>query len=362
MTVPLTPASALPPVGDGLPATFRDRGVSVPFTTPMLAGTRAREAEPGGTELVVLNPSGGRGVYVLTCSNLRALCRPNVHDARLNQRISVLPSITPASVRDAAREVAAIGLAGREAMAAALALADADEQDRRQTEAALLAALTRRLGPPIHEPAEAGQMAERLAPLLGTDPQSVAADLTTLVEALLPVGLPGQPTAGRAARMVKRLATLAQELNLWLCDNIPDTNADLADMVLCAAELTGAAADAALAAAHGLIGDPVGLLRAFAKAPELVTRRISQPEWLLDGWEQVCLLWQCADGPANRHGILAEMARLVPNLPREVSEWMALPGASAENRRTIGLDATRRSDATGLGLAARNERLRALAI
>ena len=141
-----SPASASLPVRDYRPATFRERGVAVPFTTPLLAGARVREADQGGTELVMLNPSGAPGVYILASNALGALCRPSVHDTRLNQKISTLPHITPASVRNAAREVAASGLAGRAAMAAALALGEADERDRQQIETAMLAALARQIG------------------------------------------------------------------------------------------------------------------------------------------------------------------------------------------------------------------------
>src|SRR5215472_10209040 len=110
MAFQLTPVSA--PSRDYVPATFRERGVAVPFTTPLLTGARVRRAEQGGTELLMLNPAGAPGVYILPSTGLGTLCRPSVHDTRLNQRISTLPTITPASVRDAAREVAASGLAG----------------------------------------------------------------------------------------------------------------------------------------------------------------------------------------------------------------------------------------------------------
>lgn len=361
MAFQLTPSSAPPSVRDYLPATFRERGVAVPFTTPLLAGARVRVAEQGGTELVMLNPSGGRGVYILASNALGALCRPSVHDTRLNQKISILPSITPASVRDAARQVAASGLAGREAMATALALAKSDERDRQQIETALLARLANQLGPPIQDPVAVGQIADRLAPLLAIAPQSVIAALKALVEGLLSIGLPGQLPAGRAARMIERLASLGLDLNLWLCDTVADTNADLADMILAAAELTRSAAGAALAALRCLVADPMGLLRAFAKTPEPITQRMARPEWLLDGWEPVYLLWQCAEGPAGRHGTLVQMARLVPSLPREALDWIASQAESPSLRRPIELDPNSGNDALGRGLAARNERLRALA-
>ena len=48
------------------PATFLDRGVTVPFTTPMLMGARARPREDReGLEVIIANPSGTSGVYIL---------------------------------------------------------------------------------------------------------------------------------------------------------------------------------------------------------------------------------------------------------------------------------------------------------
>ena len=59
------PANALPAATPYHPTTFLERGVVVPFTTPLLAGARARSARKPGIELVLHNPSGGLGVYVM---------------------------------------------------------------------------------------------------------------------------------------------------------------------------------------------------------------------------------------------------------------------------------------------------------
>src|SRR5207253_8622990 len=88
-------------------------GVAVPFTTPLLTGARARPAQRGRAELIVPNPSGGRGVYVLPWSGVRELCRPTVHDTRLNEMVAALPSVTPSAIRAAARQIAAQGQIGR---------------------------------------------------------------------------------------------------------------------------------------------------------------------------------------------------------------------------------------------------------
>ena len=110
------------------------------------------------------------------------------------------------------------------------------ERDRQQIETAMLAALARQLGAQISGPLNVGQMAVQLASRLGIQPRSVAAALSALAEGLLSVGLPGQPSPGRAARMMERLASLSLDLNLWLCDMVADTNSDLADLILAAAE------------------------------------------------------------------------------------------------------------------------------
>jgi hypothetical protein len=53
------------------PATFLERGAVVPFTTPLLSGTRARKAERGGAELLVPNPSGSSKRGVTTSRPIR---------------------------------------------------------------------------------------------------------------------------------------------------------------------------------------------------------------------------------------------------------------------------------------------------
>src|SRR4051794_34879392 len=110
------------------PATFQDRGAAVAFTTPMLAGSRVRDNPRRGKELVIHNPSGRRGVYVLPLPGVRDQYRPTVHDVVLLQRIGELRTIDPATIRKAALGVAREGFAGPEARMAAEAVTEADRQ------------------------------------------------------------------------------------------------------------------------------------------------------------------------------------------------------------------------------------------
>src|SRR5487761_2683842 len=92
---------SLPLVQSFHPATFLERGVALPFTTPALANTRGRPGERGGFEMIVPNPSGGRGVYIIGWDGVRQFCRPTVHDTRLAARLAVLPAVTQRGERGA---------------------------------------------------------------------------------------------------------------------------------------------------------------------------------------------------------------------------------------------------------------------
>jgi hypothetical protein len=59
----------------------------------MLAGARLRNSERTGIELVLQNPSGGRGVYILRWPGVQALCSPTLHDTVLFRRLTSLAVI-----------------------------------------------------------------------------------------------------------------------------------------------------------------------------------------------------------------------------------------------------------------------------
>ena len=91
----------------------------------------------------------------------------------------------------------------------------------------------------------------------------------------------------------------------------------------------------------------------------------TRPDWLLDGWEQICLVWRYASDDDSRRAALIEIAGLVPVLPREVAEWSREASdldASLRLRRMIPLNEDWR---TGMpltqALIARNEYFRAIA-
>lgn len=145
MSATAQPASRpdVQPVDAFLPTTFLERGVAVPFTTPQLNGARARPGERNPLELVVQNPSGGRGVYILSWDHISSLYTLTLNDRRLIEAVVKLRGVTPDTIRTTAREVASEGLAGRGAVTAAKKARESDDLERLQANFDLLLELVR---------------------------------------------------------------------------------------------------------------------------------------------------------------------------------------------------------------------------
>jgi hypothetical protein len=364
----------LPLVQSYHPTTFLERGVAVPFTTPMLSGARARPGERGGPELIVPSPSGSRGVYVLAWSSVRELCHPTVHDSRLNQKVAAMGTVTPSAIRAAARDVAAEGLAGRAAASAAGSARETEQQEVLVANFRLLLALVEQV-----EPDEAVQAADeatdsalearakralaRIAPRLGGSAEHLATSLENMAPLFAGTGLGVGGDAGRAGRALDVVRRVRNETLAW-SQQASDESAEQAAMVANVADLTIGCTESTLADAHAQIRDMTGLLQRWLTEEAKIRQFAARPEWLLDGWEQVCLLWLTAQSDTARRAVLPEMTLMVPVIPREAGDWVERPiemDSATRFRRTVSLNEDWRTGSAVFGLVARNEQIRALA-
>ncbi|MFT8243605.1 hypothetical protein [Roseomonas sp. BN140053] len=328
------------------PVTFLERGTSMGFTTPLLLGARARPLEKpsGGSslELIVLNPSGGEGVYVLPWVAMPDLCTPSLHDRQLWTRVADLRAPSPHRVRGITRALAAEGYAGREAArAAALALAQA-KQSRLATHYVLLLRLIRQsespgagLPPPEQEDPERlarrarAVLADKLADAAG-GPEAAYRAIEEVAEILDPVGLPGDPTQAVLPRLLPELEALERALDGFV-ETSDEVDRACARLVAGAIRVTLGMARAALAEVLALAEDVPALLRCWLVNPQEVQRLAGRPDWLLDGWEMILGLWREAGGEAVR-----DMAVLVPLVPTEAHGWAGFD-PSWEQERAQGL-------------------------
>ena len=276
-------------------------------------------------------------------------------------------------IRRIGREVAAEGLAGEEAIEAAQKAEDQDKSDRLVANYHLLVALVSQVNNAsegqssgdVTAPAELLKLSQvtldQIAPLLGRSSNWVAGALEAIADVMACIGVTVGSTTGRVPRLVQLLQRCAKEIADWGRTESLD-RAAYADMIYSVANFTWVLAEATLSHARALTGNMVTLLRTWASAPDTVADLAGRPDWLLDGWEQICLLWDLAKDDAARRASLVEITQLLPILPREASEWSNLASKtdiSSRLRRVIPLNEDWRTGTKVFELIARNERLRA---
>lgn len=367
------------------PTTFLERGAVVPFTTPLLAGARVRAAQRAGLELVLPNPAGGKGFYVLPWTGVQEFCSLTLHDRQLQDRAAGLQSVTPSGIRQAAREVAASGYAGREAREAAARAQRQAGDDQLATNYYLLLILVAQveesaLSQSFEQTPElelrAKRAVARIAPDLGLEPDFVSTLLEELAVILQGIGI--GPIAKKALlpRALGNLAALRHDLEQWTAVHNDET-AELADIIGVTADLTISCASKAIADVRISTEKMSALLSRWRTDPQALSSWAARPEWLLDGWEPICLLWSEASTVTTRRAALREMIDLVPILPKEVGDWIGMAEQieavnvykrfSTLNRDwrsglpVLDLGEDGPTQATALDRVARNERLRALA-
>jgi hypothetical protein len=355
------------------PATFRSRGVGAPFTTPMLSGTRIRESK-SGIELVVPNPSGARGVYILDWGGVRTLGTPNVHDTVLVRRVSSLARLDPAGMRDAALAVALDGHAGRDAAEAAKRSIARDAAHRLNAHFLLMIGLIERVHPAgvkaitLAEHAEeverrGSAILHKLAPMMGRSAADLADALAAMGNVFTPTGIGANDTDARIPRLLARLDEARESLSEWLRADAENDIGGLGRAIAGAMQTASGYGRTILVSTRAELADPMGLLKRWFKDSEAVVTMANRADSMLDGWEWVCLLWLAARTETERRRALLEMAQLVPVLPGEAANWTDLPPPPETLRQPCRVTSREdgwRSGGAAFALTERNEIMRAM--
>ena len=358
------------------PATFMERGVALPLTTPILAGSRARPADGYRLELIIFNPAGGRGVYVLPWESLGVFCRPTMHDCVFAERMAARSNISPTSIRRVAREIAAEGLAGEDASEAARVAAEADKADLILANYNLLMLLSDQLGddcgtlrkdaPSLAEdPAGRLRLAvEVVAEKIGRSADWTAAALEDMAETMGGIGLDGNATKARLQQLMDRLRHTQTDIHRWATNGKNDTNIEYAVLFCSVANLTLSVAQQTIMAARALTDNMVELLREWASEPERIRDLAARPDWLLDGWERICVVWQSAQDAPSQERALTEIMGLNPVMPKEVTVWtggenQVVDREVKRHRRIVPFNKDWLTGESVFDLIARNEQIRA---
>jgi hypothetical protein len=307
------------------PLTFQERGVAAPFTAPLLAGARIRNSARDGIELVVPNPSGAPGIYVLPWAAAAEAYRPTLHDAVLLQRLAGPVPLHPRTVRAVAWDVAREGLAGNQARTAAEAAAASDRSERLRAASRLLRALFEQIEPSAQRSKaserQINPLLRRLAPVLGCSGQRIREALASLSDLFAPLGLAPNDNGSRAVRLIGRLRQTRDQMTKLSAQADAGGGYWLLNSVTASMETALDCARTSIGDARALFTDPLTLLKNWIATPANIVGLATRTEWILDGWERISLLWQITHGDMARRGVVPEIAQLVPVLPGEVMQW-----------------------------------------
>jgi hypothetical protein len=355
------------------PASFRERGATVPFTTPLLLNARIRAATSGrGYEMVVANPSGGRGALIMPWSSMPDICSPTLFDKHLWESFHAAEDISPIGIRHEAQRLAAQGLAGRRAALAAKDAQRRDQAGQRLMRSMLLETLiaasegpTEAAGRPnLADTASFLKRGERAVARAAALAQMPVAEFTTDLEALA-VALSGSAPkiAGEDARlrdMITNLDDLANQVTDWAGDQSEGAPHVLAArFIVETARQTLECAEMALATTDALIADLGLFVPKWRSERDKVIERARGPEWVLDGWKTPIGLWAAADAVQRRSAIW-EIALIAPILPREAKAWLGKVSDWRETPRRTTQVVRDKSDwrsGNAMELVARNEHL-----
>ncbi len=288
------------------------RGVVVPFTTPQFVGARLRVNREGQFELLLRNPSGGKGVYLIELRAAHRFSTISLHDRILLAELLKLVRVSPRNVRLCARRVALWGAAGHRAhLAARAALRREEERTARLREH-----LVRRL-----ETAAAGD---------GPSGETLQEAAREIAEHSVAIGLPAAGIPSDHAEVLRGLPVLAATLDKWRRDGA-DRVVEVAAEVARAAREAHEAAARELERRHGELADGRVLLARWQENRVELLEGLQFCDWLLDGWADRCALWQAAPATdrASQRAALVHIAKLLPP-PLDV-ERDACRGDSAVN-------------------------------
>lgn len=318
------------------------------------------------------NPAGGKGVYVVQWAGVRALSTPTVHDTLLFQRLGCLIDLDPKGVREAALGAALDGHAGQDALASAQKIIVTDRMQRVQADFLLLQSLVNKAEPgnlmnattrtPEFDQ-RVNTVLQRLASILRRPVSQLAAALSAIGGAFAPIGIAQHDTTARIPRLIERLETTCNALSDWAKADADEELGGLAMAVATSIKTAAKWGRTVMASSRALLEDPLTLLKRYLADADDVLTLAARADWLLDGWERVCLLWQVPCSVTSRSAALLEMTQCFPVLPREAFDWrnpsMSLP-TSDQSCRVVSADGRWRSGSSAFVMIERNEKLRAM--
>lgn len=367
---------ALTMAGNWKPATFLERGVAVPFTTPIIAQARCRPDKRGNVEMIVPNPSGGDGNYVMPLAAIANFCTPSLHDQFLLEQLETIEHITPAAIRTIASEAAMQGFAGRLAAKAAKQRLAESESLLMMNYLVLFAKAVQAAGdnkatwrnlnmedPKIR--ARTKRLIGDFAPKLGMAPDKLLDELEAISRAVAFTGCGEPAIPSPATRQLDQLRVFTKTVNAW--QKTSSELRQLPGLIVNSANLTIDQTEKAISRSRRLTEDVAKMMKIWRSDRKACLEHFGLADWMLDGWQHICALWQSVEEHDSnvKWQTIQTIAELVPLLPTEADKWLG-PNTptlmtSSQSDRRVRLNEDWRTGTVRINSREHQEQLRAYA-
>jgi len=361
-----------------IPSTFAERGVTVPFTTPLLSQARLRLDRNDKFEFLVPNFTGGKGVYVMPWKTVPSMMTVTLHDRLLFEQIEQLDSHSPETIRGAVLSVQSSGVAGPTAAVAAMEALQRDQHYLVLTQFILVTELLKIVGIGAQDLLGAGRSAEqsvrlarqalgKVAHIVKITPEELSARVENLGFAVAPAGLPQCPERGRLRQLMAKLEAFAQELDRWAALDVSDVSG-LGTYVAAVARHTLELAKMRLTQLDKVCADPKQIIHDEPRFRAAIGDHVNRLSWLLDGWEFLVAQWTAVkdEHPETQQTAVADISRLVPVIPKEEitmsAETFDMDALAKIQRRWVRVNEDWRTGALDMQAVMRIESVKAGAV
>ena len=329
----------------GRPATFAQRGVTVPFTSPSLSQARIRMENVEGLECLLPAFSGGLGTYVIGWKSVPDVLSVTLHDRALHREIAEARACSPDAVRKAALTVSMRGFAGLSVAEHAKAVLQGDQRYAMLTTYTLILELLRIAGispgelltrgvESVESRRAARDILKKVAQRLDLQAEQLYTRVENISTALAPLGLPQAELPGRLRTTLRGLSSFYSDVSNWAATELSDVKPLGLYMAECARQTLGLAAKR-LERIDLVLRDVRFLVTGADRAIEEVTSWVAGFSWLLDGWDYIIQVWSdCgAHTPEAQRAAMVEIHRLAPMAP--LSEVSANENVESQDLRGV---------------------------
>lgn len=313
------------------PRTFTERGVSVPFTTPVLAQARMRKrSKDEEAELLVSGLSGAKGIYVIGWRSVREIfTRMTTHDQRLYAALATRNRIVPEGVRKISLKISNSGLAGPQAAATAKASLEEMENEKLLANYHLVSTVLKshskdKKGITVADLATAKgrqKVKDRLSEIgsrFSLSADEFYSNLEEWSDTMAAMGLPDVPMKTRYRRMRDNLREFATSILEW-ARNDRSESAQGAKLVGQVAEATLILLDLEFENVDKMAQELGPTMQNWKANKVALAQAVERVSWMLDGWDPVVAMWsEHKDLPRHEQQAMAdEVCRVMPVVPEE---------------------------------------------